>query len=393
MQLVVDGKRFRLEDRPDGFDSYSFRVGSTTVPLSETVAAAELALEPGETKATWLAFAGIDAGPFIPAMTLELPLPGRVVSLNLNRHEAARLNLKVRRAGPRDALAIIEVGGHLNTVNVAAFVEQFDSLHEQGVARAVLVWSELAVPPDEFVLRWLQQGRQPNPYNRQFNQLPPFPQAVDELHVAGLENLTEIVGVGVHATLESAVSAALASAFSAARPRDILAALRGNDPNAQVAALEHGAVRLPADTLPSLMALQNAESPEVRRAVLAALQYFAGETAREALVAAVRGSEPALAEEAIRSLARSRYPESTAALAKLLEQNVPLEPARLMSILTTAPSGMARCHTEIQPARRPGSSLGILEALKQLGHPLLKERLLESLQSDNEACETWRSRC
>jgi HEAT repeat protein len=382
--LNSGGKRLTLDDRPTELESYSFRVGNTNVPLREAVAPAEMTVAPGAAAAAWLVFSHLDAGPFVPEMTLELPLATGPLSISLSEFEAARLDLDIRRIGPRGCLAVLELNGLLNTVNVAHLVDELASLRTSGVARAVVHWSDEALLPEDSVLRWLQQGIDSNPYNRQFNQLPPLPNDIRELHISGLEELTQVPGVLVHRTLESAVDAALASAFEIAPPQDVAAAIRGDDRLVRIAALSHGGARLPAEGLPLILQAFQTGDDDEREAALRALQYFDDDNARQALANAASGDNVDLAASALESLARSRFPEASAALQEVLTGPLTIPPVRLLEVLAGTPRPEWR-DVVYQFARHDEVEVRIaaLRALERLGHPEFRSLLTEALASDD----------
>ena len=105
--------------------------------------------------------------------------------------EAGRQELKltVERIGPRGCLALLTVAGELNTVNAGSLVGTLESLVAQKVVRAVIRFQRSAPRLDGQMLSWLQQGAVLAGRGENNNvQLPGFPMALRELHLAALPN-------------------------------------------------------------------------------------------------------------------------------------------------------------------------------------------------------------
>ena len=99
------------------------------------------------------------------------------------------MKLTVERIGPRGCLALLTVGGELNTVNIGSLVGTLESLVAQKVVRAVIRFDRSVPQLDGQILSWLQQGAFLAGRGENNNmQLPLFPAALPELHLARLPN-------------------------------------------------------------------------------------------------------------------------------------------------------------------------------------------------------------
>ncbi len=371
--------------RPAGMDGFSFRAGNDFIAIRELQTPESVRLPARGLAAAWLLFAGLEREAVIPPMTLEIPTAAGTLQLDVNLYERAVLQLRVERIGPGNCLALLTIGGELNTINAGALAEELEALAQQGVRRCVLHWDQSAVPPAELLRGWVLQAQHTNAYtfSPQYKHLPTFPVTIHELHLAGVEPTGDAPDQRVHAEVAAAISAALQSVFEVAPTHDVVEAIRLGPAAVRAAALEHGAGRLTRAELPLVLALAEGPEPEVRRAALHALGEFSDPRAIAVLTAACRDTDPALAEAAVRALAASRFPEGPRALAVVLAEGPVLPAQKLVEILAAAPrpewqDAVYRLTTSSDAKVQQAA----IETLARLGHPQLLPTLARALQSE-----------
>lgn len=395
--LAVDGEgitlqagreRHRWQDRPAEIEGIQIARPGASMTIREARPPESLNVPPGGSTSFWVLFAGLEKGPFIPDMTLHVPLGSVVRSIPVNLYEQARLRLEVERLGPQQSLALMTIHGPLNTINCRALTEAIEAVSTRRVARAVIIWPDSAPQPDDFVRDWLLQAVHPaqtREINRQYRQMPVLPAALRELHLTGLQGVRDRNGwIGLHETPADAVDAALASALQVLSPDDAVAAIREGHPLVRAAALRHAAGRLPADKLGMILDLANGPEPTLQKSALAALASFNNDDAIATLQRAAQSAPPEAAEAAVRSLASSRYPAAHLALASIL-QDLSLPEKTLIEIFSEHPRPLWR---EFVYDRADSVEAGVrqaaLRALSRLGHPLLMHALEEALHAGDD---------
>lgn len=381
IRLRTGGKSLAWQDRPAGIDGYSFQADREHIAIREVQPPDLLAIPAQSVASTWLLYAGLELGPFVPDLALEIPADPRPLVLDVVAYERAVLGLHTERLGPSDCLALVSVDGVLNTVNAGALAAELDRLSGQQTHRIVLKFGEAALP-NQFLLDWLKQACQPNPYLHQFQQMPVFPVTTQELHLVLPRSAGRDDSATVHTQLNAAVAAALRTAFSAAPVSDVIAALRSAHPGVRVAALRYGAGRLRPEQLSLVLRQLEDADTEVRGAAIAALGEFSAPVAVQALSAIARGSEPELAAAAVRSLAGSRFPAAHAALAEQMAKGLPLPPQELVGILAEYPRPEWReAVLRFTTASDSRVQQAAMQALARLGHAELLPVLIAGLES------------
>ncbi len=374
----------KWQNRPAGIDGYSFQAGQTHITIREVQPPDALSIPAGSVASTWILFAGLELGSFVPELVLELPAEPRPIQLDVNLYQRAALRMKSQRVGPAECLALVTIGGTLNTVNAGALATQLETLATSGTHRVVVAFDPEATVPNQFLLDWIKQAWHPNPYQFHFKQMPVFPGTLQELHLV-VPKLGKHDGedsANLHTRLDEAVAMSLESAFAAASAEDVVTSLRSEHPSVRVAALRHGAGRLRPEQLPLVLRMVSAPEPEVRQAALGALGEFSAPEATAKLVEQARSKDAAIVAAAVRSLAASRYPAAHAALAELIPQGLALPPQQLVAILSSFPRPEWReAVLKLTTSNDSKVQQAAMQALARLGHTQLMEVLLAGLES------------
>ncbi|MCA9052408.1 MAG: HEAT repeat domain-containing protein [Planctomycetaceae bacterium] len=384
VRLRSGGQLLRWQDRHSKINGMHFRVGEHNRLVRDTEIPDALSIPAHSAVSQWLVFSGLEVGPFVPDLTLEVPGPDQTLSLDVRQFERGVLKLHTERWGPADCLAVLTVSGELNSVNAGSLVEELDRLCQQGIVRTVIVIGPQAAPISRTIADWLIQWGQEASYATGFRELPPLPTMLLERRVVFLQsNAAGVANDGP--TLEEAVSQSLESAFSRVDAETVLQALRGENAYVRAAALQHGAARLDAGHLPALARLLTAPQPEVRLAAIKALGQFGDAEAISLLVSQVKSSEPSAAETATRALAASGFPAAHRALQELIQTGISLPPQELVRILslnarpTWEPIILELAQTGESKVRQAA-----IQALTRLGHPQLVSVLEQGLQSSDD---------
>jgi tetratricopeptide (TPR) repeat protein len=358
--------------------------------LRECQPVKELRVPAGGVASTWLVYGGLAAGQTVPAGQLELMIAGQRRTVDVTAGQRALLNLEVERLGPRDCLAMVTIGGRINTFNLQSLVDEIDTAIAQKVTRAVLRWKPDAPAPDHQLGAWLHSSAALAGSGRMASeQLPAMPGGLRELHLVQLPNgtlpdtaTTAGAPAKVHATELDAVAAALRTAYFAVTTDDIRRAIRTGPALSRAAALVHGSDRLEAADLPQLIGLAQSPEAAIRQAALTALGGFGDPTAIDTLLAATRSAAATDAQAATRALAESRFQTSREALRQSLTNAPPAVEARIIAVLAEHPRGdwadELFAHA-VQPDGRLRTE--VLRALVQLDHPQLVELLERGLRS------------
>lgn len=380
--LRSGGKILRWQDRPDGMDGYSFQAGREHIAIREVQPPDSLSIPAGGVTSTWLLFAGLEPGGFIPELILTIPAEPLQLQLDVGLFERARLRLRTERIGPADCLGMVSIGGSLNTVNAAALVAALEAFAAAGVHRAVIVFDEAAGPLSQYLTEWLQQARQPNPYQQQFKQMPVFPSTLRELHLVAPSGPGGDVTTNVHRQVGDAVAAALRTAFTAAPVEEVLRALRSEHPAVRAAALRYGAERLRPEQWSIVRRFLDVPEPEVRLAALTALAAFSAPEAIDLLAGFAQSPDGTVAAVAIRSLASSRFPAAHQALARLIrEARLAFDDQRVAILAAFPRPEWNQVFLELTTATDSKVQQSALQALARLGDEQLLAVLAQGLQS------------
>ncbi len=410
IKLVVDGKKHSMPTTlPATIRSVSFQVGNQSFQMSTLKMAKELSLPAGGSGSTWVIFPDLPQGPHVPKMQLSFAAGKQSSTIDLNARARARLAANVRRIGPRGSLGLMTIAGAIDTINIAALVDQLDTLTGAGVVRSVIRFTDKAPPIESRIYSWLNQaasqaGRGTAVTNSPF---PTVPVAIRELHLAAIPNRrsTGVPGTSVktqiaikrplpfnasgnrlrvHPTAEQAIAAALATAYRALPRRELLREIQQGDPLTRPAALASGGGRLATEDLPVILQLTKDDSPAIARAALISLRHFGEEAAVARLVLVANKNQAPLSATAIDSLAASRYPTAHQALLKMLK-TIDTK-ARKDVVLTLARHprpAFADAIFDFANDPDPGVGAAALQALSGIGHPQLLPILAVALQSSH----------
>lgn len=340
------------------------------------------------TASQWLAFP-IDSVAAVPAMSLLIDWEKGAERLDINAYERGVLGLRTERLGPRDCAALLTIGGELNTVNAATLADDIGNLSTTGVVRAVIAWGDAAAPVNEQVYGWLVMGSSEDA-GHQYGHMPQIPASVAELHLvkpAGhVSNPWEHYQqyVPLHDSADTAMVAALRTAFESVTRDDLRKELRHGHRLSRAAALAHSGARLGKRELPLVLAACDSGDAFLQAQALAALGQYNEPEAIGRLVAAAGSPETAVMQAAVGSLAGSRFPQAHAALRDFLTRLDGAQTVGVIEVLARFPRRewidlIASYHESSDPLLRRAA----LQALVRLGHPAIVDLLGSALTSDD----------
>ena len=396
--LKADDQTFKVGEIPANLRGYGFSVGNRGYSLSSSdlQTPETLTVPAGGTAATWVTFAGLPGGAQVPKLTLEIPYGDETVAFSVNEFALGLMRRTIERIGPRQSLAVLRIGGELNTVNVQDLVRVFDELALAKVARVVVCWDIDAAQVDSQIWNWLVQSATQagqgviQNQQQQNQQFPSIPAAIRELHLAELpkENANRGSSDGVsrvHSTLAEAASAALRTAYQTLPPDELLDEIQDGHPLTRVAAVAGGGGRLPDDKLPLLLSFLEHRDPAMQAAAVEALRHFGSRRAIEALAGLVRRNQEPLSVKAAESLAASRFIAAHEAVMTLLRDASPELKRRIVEVLARFPRPLWS-EAIYEHVRTPDSQIHVeaLQALVTVGHPRLFPLLKEALHSGDE---------
>jgi HEAT repeat protein len=388
VSLRVEGSELRMKEAIGSLRNQTIQAGAQSVELSKLTLEKDLSVPPGASGGKWLVFTGIPSGIQIPAMVLHVPVAGKALDINVNDAARRVMGLKIERIGPRGCLALLTISGELNTVNIGSLTSVLETLAAQKVVRAVIRFNESAPPLEGTVLSWLQQGADMVGRTENTNQqMPVFPSALRELHLASLPNRSALNLDGslgpqprIHATDAEAVRAALKTAIEVLPRDELLAEIETGNPLTRVAALADGGGRLAAEDLPLVLKYADDNDPRMQLAALAALRHFGDKSAIDKLLAYASKNVEPTASLAIESLAASRYAVAHQALLDILKNEHPASRRLIVRVLAKYPRPIwsDTIYSFVSDAE-PEVAVEALKALVQTGHPRLSEVLKDAL--------------
>ncbi|HUQ71824.1 MAG TPA: HEAT repeat domain-containing protein, partial [Planctomycetaceae bacterium] len=352
----------------------------------------ELRVPAGGVASTWLVYGNIGTGQTVPPSQLELTIAGQRRTVDVTAVQRALLGLEVERLGPKECLALITIGGRINTFNMQSLIDELDAAVAQKVTRAVVRWKPDAPTPDHQLAAWLHSSAAFAGTGRVVSeQLPIISASLREMHLVQLPqgafpdtDAASGLPPKVHPTELDAVAAALRTAYFAVTADDIRQAIRTGAALSRAAALIHGSERLDTSDLPMLVAFTRDASPPIRQAALMALGGFGDPAAIEPLTQAARSDTPADAQAAIRALAESRFQSAREALVQLLETADPAVEQRIIAILAERPRGdwadVLFAHAQDPDGR---IRTDVLKALVRLEHPQIVDLLERGLRGND----------
>ncbi len=398
VSLTLDGVDRPFQEVPQQVRYQFAPLGRENQQIDRLIKEPGITVPPGHVGRLWVVFAEIPTAGDVPSLQLQIPLGEAKYTLDVNAWEAARLGLEQERIGPNDALALLTIHGELNAINAGTLAGELDKAVAAGLARAVVRFAQSDKPPHSQITNWLKQSvgfRQNQAANPQF---PELPAQLRELHLASLpgeEGPVQKRGRRtqaqrtVHETDVDAVTAALQTAYRILPHEQLLACIQEGHPLARSAALAAGGSRLAVDDLPVVLAYAHGDDPLMRRAALQALQHFGDPQAVETLTQLANSNNPNVAEQAVVSLANSRFGLAHAGLQKMFDEASPGAQKRLAVILAEHPRGTwADVLFQFAHHDDPEVRLAATEALIQIGHPRLPQVLEQALASDVESLRT-----
>ncbi|MEZ6058565.1 MAG: HEAT repeat domain-containing protein [Planctomycetaceae bacterium] len=387
IEMIANGQRLSGKERHPSIQNESVPFNDSQQSLSNLKTEELLKVPAGGCASTWVVISKVPLGPFVPTMTLEVPIGDQKQSFDLSTFERARIALSTERIGPKSALALITIQGEMNTISIGRMTDEVESLSGQGVSRIVIHATDAAPKMSSYMINWFTQSRAMNQNNRQFSQMPGLSNSVRELHVTGFKGVPNpLQGMTSHDSAIEAVAAALRTAYEVLPPQQVLTAIRTGDVRTRAAALEHGSRQLPEEAVPYLISLTRDEDPTIRRSAIAALVNFGSpEVVNHLVQIAVEEPEP-YSSTALRSLAGSRFPVAHDALTQLLTQKTKVSQTRLISVLGEYPRPQW-ADTVYEFTKSPDNALRqtATVTLIRIGHPRLVEVLSESLRSDQSS--------
>ena len=396
----IDGEERKLKDLPQQLRNYSIQSGKQHFQIESMKPPKEWKLPAGGQAGLWLVYPDLPLGPNVPKTRLKITLGESTKEINVNELQRAQLNLEIERIGPRQSLALMTIGGTINTFNAGAFVDELEKLVEQKVARVVVRWIDGATPPDPQLMNWLQTAAMGNAGNPNANQMfPVIPTAIREFHLTEFPVSEDAQGrngvsyalrpagqVRLHKTAAESVGAALRTAYLALPRDELLKEIRTGHPLSRSPALAYGGGRLDAGNLPQIFEWAEDKDPELQKAALQALSHFGEPEAVEKLVLYARRNVEPLSSSAIESLAGSRFGTAHDALLALLK-NEPIESRkRIVQVLARYPRPIWS-ETLFEFVSNPSGGIDgdSLRALVQVGHPQLVDVLERALKSPDKA--------
>lgn len=396
----IDGEERKLVDLPQQLQNYTVQSGKQHFQISTMKPPKEWKLPSGGQVGMWLVYADLPVGPNVPKCLLKIKLGDVTKEINVNELQRAQLSLDVERIGPRESLALLTIGGSINSFNAGAFVDELDKLVALKVARVVVRWIDGATPPDPQLLNWLQAAAVGNAGNPNVNQMfPTIPSAIREFHLtefpvsddaAGRNNssfaLRTTGQVRFHKTAADAVGAALRTAYLALPRDELLNEIRTGNPLSRAAALAYGGGRLSVENLPQIFEWAEDKDPELQKAALQALSHFGEPQAIERLVLFARRNVDPLSSSAIESLAGSRFGAAHDALLELLKNEPPESRKKIVQVLAKYPRPIWSDALYEFVTNSPTSiDVESLKALVQVGHPQLVDVLERALKSPDKS--------
>lgn len=393
---TLDGVVKSVEEIKSPLVNHGFQNGNDHVALRNCQPPTTLTLSANGVTGMWIVFGSIPVGGDLPKVTIRLPVEKSTLEIDVAEVQRAALQLQVDRIGPRGGLALVTMGGLLNTYNVYGVAEELDSLTEQKISRAVIQWTPTAPTPDRQLLNWLQQSAQNAGMGRGINEmLPTINGALKELHLVQLKGGGFSVGLyrgqagaaKVHPTAADAVSAALRSGLLTLTREELREQILRGHPLARSAALCHGAPQLDQTDVSLLLRLSQDENVTIRAAALQALGDFTEvPEALRRLAEVARQDDEALAAVAIAAVVDSRFDAGYRTIKEWLAVPEVKLRTRVLNVLADHPRpewGDALYSHAHGPDGR--IRVEVLRALVPLDHPGLVSLLEEALKSPDKA--------
>ncbi len=392
-QLNIADEQFSPKPLADSFGDYYVFTGFAggDVVDHDDLVMNELKIAAGNSARTWVTFPDIPPGTDVPKMVLACQ-PNETVKLkvNLNVLFAERLGLSVERLGPGNGVALLQIKGRLDAINVGTLADTFETSIEQGVSRFVVSLNQAAEPPDVEVVDWLRQIARSSGLDEMYHhRFPSPPTNRIAVHMVNFESRDDSPNDATndwwerntHDSLAAAANAAIRPLCRQAPRGTLLQEIRSGHPLSRQAVLIGGAQKLATGDLPLIVRLTQDESPGLRQAAVSALRQFGEDVAIETLTRLASQNDTDLATAAVESLAASRYSVAHTQLAKLLEQNEPGLRGRVLAAMAATPRPVwSEPLYQLASDGDRAVRAEVLSALTAVGHPGLPGLLRESLR-------------
>ncbi|WP_010585333.1 HEAT repeat domain-containing protein [Schlesneria paludicola] len=388
----IDGEDRKLKELPRQLLNYTIPSGKQHTQIAAVKPPKEWRLPAGGQTGMWLIYPGLPTGSNVPKCRLKIKLGETTKEINVNELQRAQLSLDVQRIGPRECLALLTIGGSMNTFNAGAFVDELDALVEKKVARVVVRWNEGATPPDQPTMQWLMTAAVGNGGNPNHNaNYPVIPAAIREFHLTEFPSgddaqsrngLRPTSPSRVHKTTTESVGAALRTAYLSLPRDELFNEIQKGNPLTRPAALAFGGGRLDVDKLPQIFEWAEDQDPELQKSAIQALSHFGEASAIEKLVYYAKRNVEPISSSAIESLAGSRFGAAHEALLELLKNEPASSKKKIIQVLAKYPRSIwSDTLYEFVTNSSGGADADSIRALIQVGHPQLVDVLERSLKS------------
>lgn len=395
--LGADGKSFKCTDIAllrsysvqflSGGDAYSPAdlITEANLPARRTIPAKS------EILCRWV-FCGLPRGRNVPALTLSVPVDGKPLGIDLNALARARLGLTSEAIGPRKCLALMEVRGELDSVNIADLVGALEEAPAAGMTRAVIHGGQTPGWLSESMRTWFLMSRAAHSA-QQFSQMPSLPTGVSEIHIVlprtsngttpgsdeedlinapELELAEESLGSQMHDSVPDAVQQALRTALEALPPDQLVREIHDGHRLARAAALAQGGSRLGPELFPIVASYVDGQDDLLTSAGIIALGEIRDPRSIARLENLLTTASPRLARIAMESLASSRFQEFHDALVRHLNEKTAVPPRDAIEVLASFAHPdwndrlLKHCDDPETEVR-----LAAIRALRRIGHPKL----------------------
>ncbi|OYW12822.1 MAG: hypothetical protein B7Z55_17955, partial [Planctomycetales bacterium 12-60-4] len=140
----IDGEKYPLKPIEGRLVNHGFTTGDVYHPLASCQPFEELKIPSKGVANAWMIFPDLAPGTTVPPVKLQFQLKDAVVALDVREHQRAVLDLNVERLGPRQGLAVLTIGGVINSLNAQSIVDELEALVTQQIVRAVIRWKPSA---------------------------------------------------------------------------------------------------------------------------------------------------------------------------------------------------------------------------------------------------------
>jgi HEAT repeat protein len=393
LQALLDGQPRKTVPMAPPLSHHSFQYAGDFVSLESSQPPLEWTLPPGHVGGVWLVYAAIGSGQTVPATSLELTCDEQTtLRIPVSDCQRSLLQAETMLLGPGDRLAVITVGGLLNSFNAQALIDEAERLAARSTVRVVVRWTDTAPQPDGQLLSWLQNSALQSGADQEVSELwPSLAKSLKELHLVQFrsggfapQDFTgaPLAPVKVHRSIGQAVEAALKSALVTLPTVELRQQMQQGHPWSRAAALRAGGPRLGPDDFVWIAPLCESDEPALRRAALLALGDIDDPQAAALLLQRLESGSRLDAEWALQSLCDSRFQRVRTTLRDWLQDPQRLGANRALELLAERPRPEYR-DVLFQRVRDGAGQfrVSLLRALVQLDHPRILDVLQEALDT------------